>query len=112
MGLLNFVASLVPLGRLRLRPLIMWMNEHSSAFSRDKGIPLDDSFKALLQVWQSNAFLLLHVPTSVPVPHLQLMMDTYQYGWSGVLLPHRVSGCWLEEFSGHSINWLELQAVF
>ena len=29
-GLLNFASSLVPLGRLRLRPIISWMNSHTS----------------------------------------------------------------------------------
>ena len=30
LGLLSFAAPLIPLGRLRLRPLIAWMNMHSS----------------------------------------------------------------------------------
>ena len=112
MGLLNFAAPLVPLGRLRLRPLIMWMNSHSSASNRDVPILLDSPFKDLLRIWQSTAFLSLSVPMSIPVPQLQLMTDASLSGWSGVLLPYRVSGHWPGEYRDRSINWLELQAVF
>ena len=112
LGLLNFAAPLVPLGRLRLRPLIMWVNRHTSPSSRDLHVPLDDSFKVMLRVWSTTSFLSQAVPLSVPVPHLQLMTDASLSGWSGIVLPHRVSGRWPVEFLGHSINWLELQAVF
>ena len=43
-GLLNFAAPFVPLGRLRLRPVILWMNRHSEAPTRD--IPVPHTFNA------------------------------------------------------------------
>ena len=112
LGLLNFAATFLPLGRLRLRPLISWMTSHSSPSSRDLPVLLDPYFRSLLQVWVNKDFLRMSVPMSVPVPELRLMTDASQSGWSGVLLPHRVSGLWPSSFRGMSINWLELMAVF
>ena len=112
LGLLNFAAPLVPLGRLRLRPLISWMTSHTSPSSRDLPVPLDPYFHSLLEVWQDPGFLSQSVPMSLPVPSLQLMTDASLSGWGGVLLPHRVSGLWPSSWAGMSINWLELQAIF
>ena len=112
LGLLNWASYLVPLGRLRLLPLLKWMNLFSSPASRDLLIPLPHSFTSLLSVWQDLPFLRTPVPMSIPVPSLQLMTDASLSGWSGVLLPHRISGCWSPELASHSMNWLELMAIF
>ena len=88
MGLLNFVAPLVPLGRLHLLPIIVWVNRHSSVARRDLPVSLDQVFKDMLRIWQSQVFLSLPVPMSVPLPQLDLMTDASLWGWSGVVLPH------------------------
>ncbi|CAL4240633.1 unnamed protein product, partial [Meganyctiphanes norvegica] len=112
LGLLNFAASIIPLGRLRLLPLITWMNSKTSPGTRDIPVQLDHSFLDPLQIWQDTEFLSCHVPMTVPTPSLQLMTDASRGGWCGVLLPHKVWGLWPPEFGVHSSNWLELEAIY
>ena len=110
-GTLNFAARFIPLGILRLRPLVLWMNAQTSPSSRDLPVPLDRVFRDSLRVWLDADFLSASVPMSQPVPSLQLMTDASLHGWSGVLLPNPVSGVWPPSFRRMSINWLELMAV-
>ena len=112
LGLLSWASFLVPLGRLRLLPLLKWMNVNSSPATRDLHVPLHPSFTSLLVGWQDLSFLGTPVPMSIPTPSLQLMTDASLSGWSGVLLPLRVSGGWPLAYGTHSINWLELKAIF
>ena len=49
-GTLNFAARFVPLGILRLRPLVLWMNGQTSPSSRDSPVPLNRVFRDALQV--------------------------------------------------------------
>ena len=102
-GLLSFAAHLVPLGRLRLRPLIAWMNNHTSTGSRDLKIILRSSFKKDLRVWQDLNFLRSPVPMALPTPTIQLMTDASEIGWAEVILPHFVSDDWGEDLRS-SIN--------
>ena len=111
-GLLNFASYYVPLGRLRLRPIVRWMNSNSSAESRDTMIPLDSVVKNLLLKWTDEDLLRSPVPMSLPAPTLHLMTDASRSGWGGVLIPHSTSGTWPDSYHSCSINWLELQAVF
>lgn len=111
-GVLNFASNFVPLGRLRLRPVVSWMNLHTSAESRDLPIPLDPMLKVLLGRWTDASFLRSPVPMSQPIPSLQLMTDASRTGWGGVLIPYSASGTWPTSYASCSTNWLELQAVF
>ena len=110
-GVLNFASYLVPLGRLRLRPLVSWMNSNTSTSTRDLPVPLGAPFKSALRMWLDKDYLRSHVPTFVPPPSLQLMTDASLTGWSGVLLPLSVSGYWPPSCTGSPIHWLELMAV-
>ena len=110
-GTLNFAAQFLPLGVLRLRPLVAWLNARTSPLSRDVPVPLDREFRVALKVWLEVDFLGASVPMSLPRPALQLMTDASLYGWSGVLLPQSVSGVWPPSCQGMSINWLELMAI-
>lgn len=111
LGSLNFASGLVPLGRLRLLPLISWVNSHTSPSSRDLPVPLDGGFRSALQVWGDVSFLQSPVPMSVPPPDIQLMTDASRFGWSGAILPDRVMGQWPPDYQLMSTNWLELKAV-
>ena len=111
-GLLNFASSLVPLGRLRLRPIISWMNSHTSPHTRDRPVPLDRSLKKLLVPWTDQTFLTSPVHMNLPIPSLQLMTDSSKKGWSGILLPYKTSGEWPRSFRDLTSNWLELNAIF
>ena len=110
-GTLNFAAQFLPLGVLRLRPLVAWMNSRTSPASRDLPVLLDRAFRVAVRVWLDVDFLGASVPMSLPRPALQLMTDASLYGWGGVLLPQSVSGVWPPSFQGMSINWLELMAI-
>ena len=72
-GTLNFAAQFLPLGVLRLRPLVAWLNSRTSPISRDAPVPLDRSFRVALKVWLEVDFLGASVPMSLPHPALQLM---------------------------------------
>ena len=111
LGLLNFAAKYVPLGRLYLLPLIRWMNLHSSTSCRDALIPLSKEFKLLLAPWRDPEFLALPVPMNPPIPSVEIMTDASLFGWSMVLLPHRVEGAWDQGVWHHSMNWKELKAI-
>ena len=111
-GLLNFAAYLLPLGRLRLRPVMAWMNSHTSVHSRDSPVPLDVELRESLRVWTDPQFLSSRVSMSPPLPSLQLMTDASMTGWGGILVPHSISGTWPENLRGSSINFLELMAIF
>ena len=112
LGLLSFAAPLVPLGRLNLRDLILWMNTHTSTVSRDLKVCLTKIFKRDLLVWQDLDFLRSPVAMALPAPSLQLMTDASGKGWAGVILPHKAWGAWSEEDLSLSINWRELRAVY
>lgn len=110
-GTLNFAAQFVPLGVLHLRPLVTWMNFHTSPSTRDLRVPLDSVFKSHLQVWQGMDLMGASVPMSPPSPSINLMTDSSLFGWSGIVLPYSASGVWPPSFSNMSINWLELMAI-
>ena len=112
LGVLSFASSLVPLGRLRLLPLILWMNQNTSTETRDKLVVLGATFREGLEIWQNVKFLNTPVRMSVPTPSLQLMTDASSQGWGGALLPHRVSGVWPQECQSCSMNQLEMLAIF
>lgn len=57
-GFLNWASAFVPLGRLHLRPLVKWMNQHTSPVTRDHLVPLDGPFKSSLQIWLDRSALL------------------------------------------------------
>ena len=111
LGLLNFASSLVPLGRLRLRPLIRWMNAHTSTITRDRQVPLGEAFKEVLMIWENPSFLRTPVPMNLPSPTISLMTDAAQSGWAGVILPDKIKGLWNLEEKKLSINWKELKAI-
>ena len=110
MGLLSFVFSLVPLARIRPRPLLSWMNDHTSPVKRDLPIPLKAAFVEDFQIWLDFSLLRSSVPKAPPLLYLQLMTDASSQGWGGALLPRRVLGVWPTEYQDPYINWLELQA--
>ena len=112
LGLLSFAASLVPLGRLRLRPLVLWMNSNTRTETRDDLVSLLPQFSSSLEVWTNLTWLRTPVRMRLPTPTLEIMTDASEEGWGGAFLPHRISGVWPQEYQQHSINWLELQAIF
>ena len=111
-GFLNFATKALPLGRLYLNPLIMWMNSNTSDHCRDSPVPLDASLKEALVPWLNKKFLEQSIPMAVPDPSYDIMTDASDYGWCGVLLPHIVRGEWSVEERSLPIDWRELRAIF
>ncbi|CAL4063487.1 unnamed protein product, partial [Meganyctiphanes norvegica] len=110
-GTLNFASSFCATGRSSSSPL-GFLDEHLY-FSLLQGCAssLGYGFRITFGVWMDVDLLEASVPMSLPTPSLHLMTDSSLYGWSGVLLPHSVSGVWPPSYAGMSINWLELMAV-
>ena len=110
-GLLNFAAPYIQQGRMRLLPIIAWMNLKTLSERRDTPVNLSERFKSLCKVWTYQGFLSQCVPLHEPVHQISLMTDASQDGWCGVLLPHRTVDTWPPEWFRHSMNWKELKAI-
>lgn len=113
-GLCQAAAELLPLGRLRLRPLQWavadWL-QHETDW--DQLIPMERSFLQALQIWGNEAFLHSTVPIREPSPTRSICTDASQAGWGAHLLPEFsiASGLWSEQESALHVNELEMLAV-
>ena len=110
-GFLNFTADFLPLGRLYLKPIIHWLNQNTSAFTRDQPTLVDQALREALLPWLDIVALTSPVPMHLPEATIEIMTDASKYGWSGVLLPHQVHGIWEEEEKLFSMNWMELKTI-
>jgi len=99
------MSDLVPLGRLRYRPLHLYLLAHwrpSQGWLVDR-IPLDHSFlDPFLKWWTKPANVLEGKPIQAPVPQLAVHTDASTSGWAGL---------WLAAETTHHINELELLAI-
>ena len=111
-GLLNFAAPLLPLGRLYLAPIIIWMNSHTVPLKRDQSTPVDASLRTALKPFLNRIYLVDHVSCHPPSPSLDLQTDASDYGWSGVIDGHRVRGYWTPLESSAHINVREMKGLF
>ena len=111
-GLLNFAAPLLPLGRLYLAPIIIWMNSHTVPLTRDQSTPVDASLRTALKPFLNRIYLVDHVSCHPPSPSLDLQTDASDYGWSGVIDGHRVRGYWTPLESSAHINVREMKGLF
>ena len=110
-GFLNFAASYIPLGRLYLLPFIKWMNQRSAPSRRDAPVPVNQALLRALLPWDNPTLLKTPVPMHVDPPDQIVMTDASEFGWCGILLPHRVEGIWPLSLSNKSMNWKELEAI-
>ena len=74
-GFLNFTASYLPLGRLFLVPIIVWMNFHTAVESRDLLVPIDQELRSALIPWTDLEALRSPVPMHVEIPSVDIMTD-------------------------------------
>ena len=110
-GFLNFAAEFLPLGKLWLKPVIDWVNCHSSPLERKELVEVDEDLRLALLPWSNPKFLEASVPIQLPPPSVTLMTDASMDGWSGVLQPDLVKGFWTQLQLQNSMNWLELKAI-
>ena len=111
LGLLNFAALYLPLGRLHLLPLMQWNNAHTRAKHRDLPVTLPPLFKKLLIPWTDPSFLSQSVSIRLKTPSTILMTDASKSGWGGICLPFATSGHWPMDLRHRSMNYLELKAI-
>ena len=113
-GLCQAAAELLPLGRLRLRPLqwavIYWF---PSTAAWDEQVMMEQSFLQALQPWTDPAWLQSRVPIRQNTPSLSICTDASLQGWGAHLLPDFVvaSGVWNQDEQARHINELELWAA-
>ena len=110
-GFLSFTATYLPLGKLWMKPLLGWVNSHSSPLARRERIPTDEFLREALRPWADRSFLESSVPMQVGQPSRVLMTDASKWGWGGVVEQHQVRGVWDTAQRAMSINWLELKAI-
>ena len=112
-GLLQYMAPMVPLGRMRLRP-IQWRIK--SLWNQATGqwtdrVVLPQVLLRKLQWWISQEAL-KGVPSVSPEAQLTMFTDASSSGWGAVLNQHRASGIWSKSQARLHINALEIQAVW
>ena len=99
------------LGKLFLTPVIIWMTNFTSTFSRDLSIPVSASLREALLPFTNLKFL--EKPTSFRplVPSLDILTDASDSGWSGVIGRHRAQDCWTPSELSNHINVKEMLGI-
>ena len=113
LGFLNSLADVVPLGRLHIRPLQFFIQEHwDSAFQVwESLIPILPVLLPHLDWWTRRENVLTGVALLHPVPSLTLYTDSSLQGWGAFLEGMSVSGVWSLVQQQEHINLLEMRAV-
>ena len=111
-GLLMFAHKMIPLGRMHVNKIITWQNRFTRAYSRDTLVQVNQQLIQALAPFKNRS--LLSSPQSFRriKPSLTIMTDASGVGWSGVILPYRVSDTWTSKERTNSINVLELTAMY
>jgi hypothetical protein len=110
LGLLNFVAPLLPLGRLHLHDLIIEVNSLFRRKNRDAQLPTPDRLKRLL-TWWTPGRLSLHQPLLHPPISRQILTDASGSGWGAISQGDTLKGLWNTTLQGTHSNAKELMAV-
>ena len=112
-GKMTFLSTLIPRGRLNLRPLQHNLKRHWDLNwkHRQVAIPVSYEVRQALQWWLDLTNLRQGVSLRISTPILQLFTDACLQGWGTHLGMLMVSGTWTEAQSLWHINSLELMAV-
>ena len=112
LGMVVFMASLVPWGRLRLRPVQWWAAtawcQRTGNWSDRITVP-----KWVLSevAWWSSPAVLQGLPLATRETEVTLFMDASSLGWGAQLGSHLTQGLWSASQRSWHINVLEMQAV-
>jgi len=116
LGVLNAAADLVPLGRLHMRPLQMYLLSQWRPIRDplDTVVPILPTVLPHLRWWLNRERLSVGVPISLPDPSVTLLTDASLTGWGAHLEPIGLlfQGIWTSTEQQLHINNLELKAVF
>ena len=113
LGFLNSLADVVPLGRLHIRPLQFFLQEHWDSASQvwEALVPILPVLLPHLDWWTRRENVLTGVALLHPVPSLTLYTDSSLQGWGAFLEGKSVSGVWSLVQQQEHINLLEMRAV-
>ena len=113
LGFLNSLADVVPLGRLHIRPLQFFLQEHWNSASQvwEALVPILPVLLPHLDWWTCRKNVLTGVALLHPVPSLTLYTDSSLQGWEAFLEGKSVSGVWSLVQQQEHINLLEMRAV-
>ena len=113
LGMLTFMATLVPRGRLRLRPIQWWASE---IWCQETGCWSDRisvTPTILHQVaWWASPAVLQGVSLSALETEITLFTDASSHGWGAQLGSRTLQGTWSPQQASQHINLLEMEAVF
>jgi hypothetical protein len=103
----------VPLGRLHIRPLQFFHQEHWDSASQDWEalVPILPVLLPHLDWWTRRETVLTGVALLHPVPSLTLYTDSSVQRWGAFLEGKSVSGVWSLVQQQENINLLEMRAV-
>lgn len=112
-GMMESLSSLIPLGRLMLRPLQRQFRSRWSQSGQpwSQCLPLGSWFLQATQVWLNPRLLSAGVPIIPPPTQVELYTDASNEGWGGHARDRFVGGSWSPEETLWHINRLELRAV-
>ena len=115
LGVLNAVADVIPLGRLHMRPLQLYLLSQWSMSIQPLSykVFLNSFFQDHLLWWNNPQNLLQGQLLQLPKETEELCTDSSLKGWGATLnAVHMAQGSWDQETSEkYSINWLELKTV-
>ena len=113
LGILNFMATLVPRGRMPLRPVQWWAKE---VWCQEEGLW---SHVALITpsilhklAWWASPVVFWGIWLSTREAELTLYTDASCHGWGAQLGECYLQGSWSDAQCCNHINVLELEAVF
>jgi hypothetical protein len=109
LSFLNALADVVPLGRLHIRTLHFFLQEHWDSAS--EVVPILPVLLPHLDWWTRRENVLTGVALLHSVPSLPLYSDSSLQGWGAFLEGKSVSGMWSLVQQQEHINLLEMRAV-
>ena len=115
LGLLSSATDAIPLGRLHLRPLQLYLLAHWAPVTRNLQalIPVKhDLLDHHLHWWLDRKCTRAGTLLDVPEARTQLFTDASESGWGAHLDTAQASGVWSAEETSLHINHLELLAVY
>ena len=113
LGHMSSLERLVPLGRLRMRP-IQWQLKSCWSAARHPPtypVPITQAVRDSISWWVDDDNTTKGVPLHLPAPDVRLFTDASKEGWGAHLHDSLLSGVWTEEEQDLHINVLEMKAV-
>ena len=113
LGLMASMIDVLPLCRLRMRPLQFHLLSVFRPADRDLrvSVPLSVGIRPHLEWWKADVNLREGIPFGIWRPQLTVTTDASLSGWGAFCQARTLSGVWTQEEALLHINVLELEAV-